>query len=145
MGFKKENHISKDMKELPKAEPKLKCECPTEAESNALASMIGYEAEEIGRVHEPNKCPCTYKVFKYKRSGDQKDLENRRGVCFYEKDCHPLIALPAYPKTAQEIGTLAHEAVHAIEDIFVKVQENPQGEIFAHSVGAVVRRVMEAK
>lgn len=43
------------------------------------------------------------------------------------------------PKTMEEIGTLAHEACHAIENIFEKIREPMGGEVFAHSVGAVVR------
>jgi L-lactate utilization protein LutB len=35
-----------------------------------------------------------------------------------------------------------HEAVHAIEDIFLKVGQPIGGELFAHSVGAVVREVL---
>ncbi len=75
-------------------------------------------------------------------SDEALDIESRRGACLYKKDCHPIIILPRKPKTAQEIGTLSHEAVHAVEDIFKKVQEPLQGEIFAHSVGAVVRGVL---
>lgn len=69
-------------------------------------------------------------------------MKNRRGVTYYHGSCHPVIALPRKPRTAAEIGTLAHEAVHAIEDIFDKVCQPIGGEIFAHSVGAVVRGVM---
>ena len=67
-------------------------------------------------------------------------LLNHRGVCFYHKDCHPVIALPSYPRKPAEIATLAHEAVHAIDDIMQKINETPtRGELFAHSVGAIVR------
>ena len=94
---------------------------------------------------KPEEIKRIMKLWHHKIMDGEKDLENRRGVCFYAKDAHPIIALPHYPKTAEEIGTLAHEAVHVVEDIFVKVQENPQGEIFAHSVGAVVRGVLKWK
>lgn len=70
-------------------------------------------------------------------------LLGNRGVCFYSKDRHPIIAMPRKPKTAEEIGTLAHEAVHAIEDIFIKISQPIGGELFAHSVGAVVRNVLK--
>lgn len=70
-------------------------------------------------------------------------VEDRRGVCFYTKGCHPVIALPRKPKTPTEIGTLAHESVHAIEYIFQSIQQEFAGEIVAHSVGAVVRGVLK--
>lgn len=70
-------------------------------------------------------------------------LTNRRGVCFYGEGCHPIIAMPSYPTTPEEIGTLAHEATHAIVDIFLKIQEPVTGELFAHSVGAVVRNTLK--
>lgn len=73
----------------------------------------------------------------------KSSLLNNRGVCFYSEGHHPIIALPAKPKNATEIGTLAHEACHAIEDIFNKISQPPSGELFAHSVGAVVRRVLK--
>lgn len=75
-------------------------------------------------------------------SDEALDIESRRGICLYKKDSHPVIILPRKPKTAQEIGTLSHEAVHAIEDIFMKIQQPTTGELFAHSVGAVVRKVL---
>lgn len=71
--------------------------------------------------------------------------ENKRGACFYRSSCHPIIALRVFPKTPQEIGTLAHEALHAVYDIiYTKIEEkNPAEEIIAHSVGAIVRTVLE--
>lgn len=69
-------------------------------------------------------------------------LEDRRGVCFYKHGHHPIIALPRFPKTPTEIGTLAHESVHAINHIFDSVSEQTRDEVFAHSVGAVVRTVL---
>lgn len=70
------------------------------------------------------------------------DLTNFRGQTYYTKDCHPVIALPKFPKTPEQIGTLAHEAVHAVNNIFDKVGESKTDEIFAHSVGAIVREVL---
>lgn len=78
------------------------------------------------------------------RSDVSKELEQRRGACFYAKDCHPIIALPKKPKTPEQIGTLAHEATHAITNIFEKIEEDTSNEIFAHSVGAVVREVLKS-
>lgn len=69
-------------------------------------------------------------------------LSGRRGVTFYKQGCHPIIALPSFPKTPEEIGTLAHEAVHAISNIFRMIEQDSAEEVFAHSVGAVVRNVL---
>ena len=66
-------------------------------------------------------------------------LENNRGICYYKYGYHPIIALPCFPKTGEQIGTLAHEAVHAVNHIFEAIQEPNRDELFAHSVGAVVR------
>lgn len=77
---------------------------------------------------------------------DTVTLGKRRGVTYRRHDCHPLIVLPRSPKTPQEIGTLAHEATHAILDIYDKVGEDNIAhteEVFCHSVGAVVREVLK--
>lgn len=66
-------------------------------------------------------------------------INNSRGLTYYNNTCVPVIALRRKPKTREEIGTLAHEACHAIENIFGKISEPLGGEVFAHSVGAVVR------
>lgn len=83
------------------------------------------------------------KSWKHERDDVNEQLLNRQGVCFYAKECHPIIALPKKPKTSEEIGTLAHEAVHAVTNIFDKIEETSNDEIFAHSVGAVVRGVLK--
>lgn len=65
-----------------------------------------------------------------------------RGVCFHNEECHPVIGMLSFPKTPDEIGTIAHEAVHAVEDIFDKIGEKTGEEIYAHCVGAIVRKVL---
>lgn len=93
----------------------------------------------------PEHITKVLKSWHYPKAKDvTSSLMDRRGVCYYSPQCHPIIALPHNPKTAEEIGTLAHEAVHAIEDIYQKISEVPTGELFAHSVGAVVRKVLSA-
>jgi len=67
----------------------------------------------------------------------------KRGVCCYKIDCHPVIALHKAPKTAEEIGTLAHEAFHAVSNIWNKIDEESHDELFAHSVGAIVRVTLQ--
>lgn len=78
----------------------------------------------------------------YEELAEQKHLDSTRGVCFHSKECHPFIVLPHFPKTAEEIGTLAHEAFHAVDDILEKIGRVYNDEIFAHSIGAVVRSVL---
>lgn len=68
---------------------------------------------------------------------------DERGVTFIEKDKHPVILLPNAPRTPEEIGTLAHEAVHAVRHVFRSAHEKGGAEVFSHSVGAVVRKVLE--
>ena len=71
-------------------------------------------------------------------------LGDRRGSCYNRFDRHPIIHLPKMPKTPAEIGTLAHEATHAINHIFDKLDEvNRDTEVFAHSIGAIVRGVLK--
>ena len=69
--------------------------------------------------------------------------EENRAATFDKFSCHPVIVLRKYPETPEEIGTVAHEAVHAINDIFKKINDtNLAGEVFAHCVGAVVRETI---
>lgn len=68
---------------------------------------------------------------------------NHRGITFTRRSCHPVIVLPKFPKSASEIATFTHETVHAVSDIFEKIGETSRGEIFAHSVGAVVRQTLQ--
>ncbi len=74
-----------------------------------------------------------------------KTFIHSRGATFYYENCHPIIVLIRKPKTPEEIGTLAHEACHAVVNIFNKISELEYDEVFAHSVGAVVRKVLSTK
>jgi len=91
----------------------------------------------------PEKIKKAMKSWGHQQQNVAGEVEDRRGVCFYTKGCHPLIAMPRKPKTPTEIGTLAHESVHAIEYIFDAISEPTRGELFAHSVGAVVRGALK--
>lgn len=83
--------------------------------------------------------------FKLSHEEVAEELKDRRGVTFYNGHISPpVIALPKKPKTPAELGTLAHEATHAIRFIFTQVSEESSDEIFAHSVGAIVRKVLES-
>ena len=95
----------------------------------------------LGGEKEVRKCLSDYG---YPKDFDL-ELDGKRGMTYYSETCHPVIALPRMPKTAEEIGTLAHEAVHAVDDIMEHIREGATQEVFAHSVGAVVRGVLKWK
>ena len=62
-----------------------------------------------------------------------------RGKTFMRGGYVPVIWIPRRPVTAQEHGTLAHEAVHAVKFMFqwagVSTDED---EVFGHAVGHIV-------
>lgn len=71
--------------------------------------------------------------------------ENRRGVTFREFRCYPVIWINADLPFHDCMGTLSHEAVHAVDFIFQAIDEDVvHSEVFAHSVGAVVRETLIA-
>ena len=85
-----------------------------------------------------------------KREGMQdvnvvESLMGNSGVTFMSPRLRPVIAIPRYPETAREVGTLAHEACHAVEHIFNQIGQKLGDELLAHSVGAVVRITLESK
>ena len=69
-------------------------------------------------------------------------LTDLSGVTFRGHRKHPVIALPRRPRTDEEIGVLAHEATHAVKQIFRDIKEDDGEEVFALSVGAVVRKTL---
>ncbi len=71
------------------------------------------------------------------------DWATCRGRFFSTSYRQGVIALPHKPKTGEEIGTLTHEAVHAVFDIFEWIEEKNYDEVFAHSVGAIVREALQ--
>src|SRR3990167_2570268 len=75
--------------------------------------------------------------------GGVEMLEKVRGNTCTRKGCNPIIILHRYPKRADEIGTLAHEAIHAICNIWDMIGEENTSEVFAHSIGAIVRNTLQ--
>lgn len=73
------------------------------------------------------------------------DKENYRAQTFMTRHCVPVIALRAKPSTPDEIATLCHEAVHAVDYIFDSIGDDNRGELFAHSIAAIVRKVLKEK
>jgi hypothetical protein len=110
-----------------------------------IIPILNDEYKVIVTYGNPDKIAKVLKAWGHQEHaamGNAKD-NSRRGVCFYTKGCHPVIAMPRKPKTPTEIGTLAHESVHAIEYIFEAISQPMGGELFAHSVGAIVRGVLK--
>lgn len=68
------------------------------------------------------------------------DLRNQRGVTFYTEKKYPIIWLD--DENPYMVATLAHEAVHAVGYIFDFIHEESKTEVFAHSVGAIVREFL---
>lgn len=104
-----------------------------------IIPILNDEYKVIVCFGTPEKVSKVLKAWGHDEHATIGHLDDRRGVCFYTKGSHPVIALPQKPKTPTEIGTLAHESVHAIEYIFNAISQPIEGELFAHSVGAVVR------
>lgn len=75
----------------------------------------------------------------------EEQSTNRRGATFRSHRCYPTIWLNAELSATDALGTLAHEAVHAVDFIFQDIEEDlHHSEIFAHSVGAIVRETTKA-
>lgn len=82
----------------------------------------------------------------YGKMYKKKDFKSAEGMTYSRKRSDPLILLPSEPETPDEIATLAHEATHAVRATFKRIHEkHPGDEIFAHSVGAVVRGALNIK
>lgn len=90
-----------------------------------------YVNKVLKRYHQPER--------------DLMEFMDCRGKTFMHSHCYPVIALAKEPKTAEIIGSLAHEAVHAIEYIFTYIGEGSRDEVFAHSVSAIVRKTLSVK
>lgn len=82
---------------------------------------------------------CRMVAKKHKQKlGPIKD-GSARGWAFHRRSGHPLIWLLKPPITAQYVGTLSHEAVHAITYIWAATADDTSSEAFAHSVGEIGR------
>ncbi len=79
----------------------------------------------------------------HKFTDEDLDWNQCRGRFFSTAFRHGVIALPKKPRSAEEMGNLTHEAVHAVFDIFEWIEEEHCDEVFAHSVGAIVREALE--
>lgn len=111
--------------------------------NDLVIPILNDEYKVIVSFGNPGKIAKVLKAWGHQEHATIGNVEDRRGVCFYTKGCHPVIAMPRKPKTPTEIGTLAHEATHAIEYIFDAIQQEFRGELVAHSIGAIVRGALK--
>jgi hypothetical protein len=69
-----------------------------------------------------------------------------RGCYEYRRGYRPIIWLPRVPRTPREIGTLAHEALHAIRPIMqdwvgIEFDRDTQ-EVYCHALSHVVTTIL---
>ena len=75
----------------------------------------------------------------------EEQTTDRRGVTFRESRWYPTIWVDSNLPAHEAIGTLAHEGVDGVDFMFEAIDENMyHSEIFAHSVGAIVRESIKA-
>lgn len=65
-------------------------------------------------------------------------IDDCRGKTFYQHGYYPVIFINTQ---IHFFATLAHEAVHALNYIWEDIAEESKNEIYAHSVGAIIRIV----
>jgi len=78
----------------------------------------------------------------------EKDFEGTRGICFRYNESWPVICLPYFPKTSREMGTLSHEAFHAVYGVCERIGIALNGaseEIFSRMISHVVTTVLDNK
>ena len=85
---------------------------------------------------------CNYPKEQTSLSWINEQIKDRQGFTVVNPKCHPVIFLKNKPIKPEDIGTLAHEATHAVNWIFQSIQEAQGEEFYAHSVGAIVRIVL---
>jgi len=84
--------------------------------------------------------------FHYPKNTEVDALINgNRGLTFYAGLCHPVIAMPVKPdpKNIDHLETIVHECVHAVERLFQQINHPIGDEIYAQSVGATFRQILE--
>lgn len=112
-----------------------------------VVPILNNEYKVVVCFGKPKEVEKVLRAWGHDPADFMRDLERRRGICYYTRDCNPVIAMPSFPRTNEEIGTLAHEAVHAVFNILQKIQQPVEDaeEIVGHSVGAIVREVLATK
>jgi hypothetical protein len=108
-----------------------------------IVPILNDEYKVIVAVGNAKWCRQVAKKHGYKTGPMSLNDGSARGWTFYQVNRHPLIWLLKPPITAEYIGTLAHEAIHAIDYIWMVTNDVRTTEAFTHSVGAIVRMVMK--
>jgi hypothetical protein len=67
--------------------------------------------------------------------------DNNRGEVYRQANYNPVIVMNIKPDHEHFWATLTHEAIHAIDHIWEMIGEHSYGEVYAHSVGAVIAGV----
>lgn len=97
----------------------------------------------IGDRIEANKEVSKYLKEPYK----EWIQENNRGKSIYFEKIHPVIWIDGRLDYMTGIGTLSHEAVHAVSEIMnylaMDCRDLSGNEFLAHSVGAIVRKTLQ--
>jgi hypothetical protein len=96
-----------------------------------------------GSLKDLSKTLKEYHFPEYDSQFVEDATENRRGVTIYHSRCYPVIWINRSCPAIDVVGTLAHEAVHAVTYIFEFIDEHSLDEVYAHSVGSIVRETLK--
>ena len=89
-----------------------------------------------------------YMRWRYQDSDPDTDLAPRavRACVFTKPGRAPVMWLPKPPRSAEDIGTMAHEAMHVVKDLMdwahIGLGDESE-EAYCHALGFVVRSVLE--
>lgn len=95
----------------------------------------------------PYKNVEKYVAWKFEDPGYRTDSPHEvKGRYFYRIGYAPIIWVPRKPRTPDEIGTLAHEVMHAIHYLLVDWAEIPftadTQEVYCHAMGLAMRELL---
>jgi len=82
-----------------------------------------------------------------KQYSETHTLGRAYGTIYRHNDYEPVIWLPKFPKTTKEHGTLAHEALHAVNELarWAGLDMTYESEeTFCHALDYIVEKVLEA-
>lgn len=104
--------------------------------------LFNTEYKVIVAYGTPEHLNKLLKAYDYPKENIKKIFKKNFATCIHEDGKDPIIIFPSKPKTPYEIGLIAHEAVHAIDFIYEDIEQGGVDELFAHSVGAIVRETL---
>lgn len=98
-------------------------------------------------VYLGNKNRANEAICKYLGITGELFLEENRGKCIYKKGFHPCIWIDSALPYQEAVGTLAHEAIHAVSDVMdylsMDARDTSGNEFLAHSVAAIIRKCLK--